>query len=262
MAIVTGGIISLLFLLILIFPPLGIILPIYKIKKLTNKDLKYKIFANLVAIIIIGIVDFRFLYVYLAFQIIEIIFNIFKYRFNFIEIFDRITISSFFTSIFLGIAYYFLLKNSNINVEMIKQIYISKANIPVEEIDKAFTYIFKNIYTLIFLYAYVINISLYWFIYKKNYYEWKISYIWITIYIAVFMGNYFYKSQNIYMSNILMIIKIIYIPYGIKSLYLSLLSKIKKDFFSKLLIIIIFTYIPLLIFVYGVAESLKKEKIN
>ncbi|MGL5123783.1 MAG: hypothetical protein ACRC6K_06465, partial [Fusobacteriaceae bacterium] len=81
-----------------------------------------------------------------------------------------------------------------------------------------------------------------------------------TIYIGVFVGNYFYKTENIYMDNILKIIKVIYITYGIKSLYLSLLRKIKKDFISKILIIVVLTYLPLVVFVYGVAESLKKEK--
>ncbi|MGL5123062.1 MAG: hypothetical protein ACRC6K_02705, partial [Fusobacteriaceae bacterium] len=122
MAIVTGGIISLLFLSILVFPPLGIILPIYKIKKLKNKDLKYKIIVNTVVILVVGLVDYKFLYIYLAFQMIEVIFNLFKYKYNFIKIFDRIVISSLFTSIFLGVSYYYLLKSSNITVDMIKEI--------------------------------------------------------------------------------------------------------------------------------------------
>ncbi|MGL6064334.1 MAG: hypothetical protein ACRC0S_04565 [Fusobacteriaceae bacterium] len=260
MAVITGGIISLLFLSILIFPPLGIILPIYKIKKLKNKDLKYRVIANIVAIAIVGLVDYKFLYVYLAFQVIEIIFNLFKYKFNFIEIFDRIAISSLVTAIFLGIGYYYLLKSSNITVDTIKEIYVSKANIPMEEINKAFTYIFKNIYTIIFSYAYIINLSLYWSIYKNSYLQWKISYLWIAVYVVVFAGNYFSKKDNIYMDNILTIIKIIYITYGIKSLYLSLVRKIKKDFFSKILVVTMLVYIPLVVFVYGAVESLKTEK--
>ncbi|MGL4393143.1 MAG: hypothetical protein ACRCSK_06890 [Fusobacteriaceae bacterium] len=262
----------LLFFMAVSFPLFGAVLLIYKIEKITilrQQEISNKILIefliNLVIILLVGFAPFmspEFLTIYAGYLLLEYMFYLFQKKIR-LDIFDRIAVSGVIGGIFLGLAYYFVLKYNNMNFDSIKQTYIelfSKSGISSAEITKTFDTMQENIYVFIAGFAYVINYFVYWKFYKAYFLFWRISYLWIIIYIILFGLKYFYKYDNIYVRNILEFMKLIYIPAGIKFLYVNIFVRFNHKFIGRILLILLLIYFPLGLFVFGVYDSLRHRK--
>ncbi|MGL4945379.1 MAG: hypothetical protein ACRC4Z_03845, partial [Fusobacteriaceae bacterium] len=117
MIFLTGIITGVLFLLLQIFPPLGVILPIYKIKKLGGSKIKDHLIVNAVALALVTFVDLNFALVYLAFLIPELGYYLIISKLQKLTVFDRIILVVFATSAIFFAVYYLIFVNSAISFQ-------------------------------------------------------------------------------------------------------------------------------------------------
>ncbi|MGL4252779.1 MAG: hypothetical protein ACRCU6_05295 [Fusobacteriaceae bacterium] len=255
MIFLTGIITGVLFLLLQIFPPLGVILPIYKIKKLGGSKIKDHLIVNAVALALVTFVDLNFALVYLAFLIPELGYYLIISKLQKLTVFDRIILVVFATSAIFFAVYYLIFVNSAISFQTLRELYEKNARLNGQDLEAAFTFIKDYSFYLTFLYSFFIVFSICFYFNRGSFIYWEMSYLWITPYILLFFLKYFGIFEGIPVENALKIFQVIFIPYGIKSLYLTLLSFSKSSFLSRVVVILIFIYNPQLLFIYGVIFS-------
>ncbi|MGL4402383.1 MAG: hypothetical protein ACRCTS_01390 [Fusobacteriaceae bacterium] len=255
MIFLTGIITGVLFLLLQIFPPLGVLLPIYKIKKLSTLGIKDHLIVNVVALILVTFVDFNFSMVYLAFLLPELGYYFIVSRAQKLAVFDRIILVVFLTSTVFFAIYYLIFTNSAISFETLRELYKANSQISGQDMEAAFTFIKDYSFYLAFLYSFFMVFFVCFFFKRESFIYWEISYLWITPYILLFFLKYFGILEGLIVENALKILQVIFIPYGLKSLYMTLLSFSKSSFLSRIAIILIFIYNPQILFIYGVIFS-------
>ena len=266
MFFITGIIIAALFLVSTSMPLLSWLLPFYKIKKLENADLKTKIIANIVAIAIIGWVDYKFLITYVGvFVSIEILYLLFKKYGDKVEYFDRIFIISLIVGGLVCLYMYFNRVSLNISLEQLKALYTQKTEFSKSEIDMAFTYIKENFSYLVFVYMNMTVFFTYYFLNKESFINWEVSYLWLIPYVILFFLEKYSGLDNILIVNGMSILKIVYSLYFIKVVTKVLNEKIKKQQIRFIIGIFLTLMSPEFAFIFGALGSgikiqIKKQK--
>ena len=152
-----------------------------------------------------------------------------------IPVFDRIII----TSIIATIGAYFYIKLLNINGELLKEVMQELNNIDEKNIEIIFKFMKNHIYYLIYTYVGFVTYITYYTFGRKSYSMWRISYWWLLFYIIPFFIIRFGHIQNVYLTNIMLMVKISFVVYGIKIVYNFIRLKIKSDIICQILAMII-----------------------
>lgn len=262
MFLITGIIIAALFLVSTSMPFLSWILPYYKIKKLENADLKTKIIANVVALVAIGWIDIHFLVTYIGvFVSIEVLYYILKRYNRKIQYFDRIFITSLLIGIGVCIYIYFNRVGLNIGFEQLKSLYLQKTTFTQYEVDMAFKYIKDNFTYLVFAYLNMTVFLTYYFLNKEDFFKWEASYLWLIPYIVVFFIEKYTSFGGNLTSNILEVLKIVYIMYFMKIVASILNEKVKKQSLCFTVGVFLALISPEFAFIFGALASGIKIKI-
>ena len=96
---------------------------------------------------------------------------------------------------------------------------------------------------------------------KKNYENWEISYGWVLIYITTFFAAKIFKIDNFYINNLMEIGKVIFIFFGLKSIYTALNKILKIRILNSFIAIFTSVMFPFLTFVIGVVSGFKIDKV-
>jgi len=249
-----------------VVPIFSFLLPVFKITKLKKLDPQGRVIANVIPLA--GIVvfslrgDFGLLYNYVGFLLIIEILYLFFDRSK-IEIFDRILISTFVTGAILLVVNRFVGVGEAEHVKLLKDVFVENGNpmgtLPVNEmnkiIEKTVNLVMENQIVISFIIAFVTNYFTYYILKGKTYREWKISYLWLLLFIIVMPLKLFVFTDNVYLTNLMVISLIIYGTYGIKVLYKMLRKKHKNRAYPKFLALLTVSLFPLLVFILGALNS-------
>lgn len=262
MFLITGIIIAALFLVSTSMPFLSWVLPYYKIKKLEKADLKTKIIANIVALAAIGWIDTHFLVTYVGvFISIEILYYILKKYGKNIQYFDKIFIISLLIGTGICIYIFFNRVTLNAGFEQLKNLYLQKTTFSQYEVDMAFKYIKNNFIYLVFAYLNMTVFLVYYFLHKEDFFGWEVSYLWLIPYICIFfIGKYTSFGGNL-VTNILEVLKIVYIMYFMKIVANILYEKVKKQSLCFVIGVFLGLISPEFAFIFGALASGIKIKI-
>lgn len=260
MLFLTGIITGVLFMVLQVFPPLGVILPIYKIKKLQFSSVRDHLIVNGIAIAISAIVDYNFTIVYFAFLLPELLYYYINAKYSHLKIFDRINIIALFTTAGFAICYYFIFESAGIGFDELREIYEKNLQLSAKELNSAFAFIKDYSIYLLFIYSIFMVYIIYFYFNFLTFFYWEISYLWILPYLILFLGKHLDLFQGVYVENALKIVQVMFIPYGVKAIYLTLLRRFNRRFLCKFITVFILAYSPYVTFVYGVLSSLKSDK--
>ena len=239
----------------MIMPLMGFTLLIYKIKNVPMFRKKEWFLVTLISMILIGGID---LYVspvnykigieffnmdslknlmgyILIFLPIELLYYQFNGRKFMIPVFDRIIITGIITTITV----YFYLKFLNIDENLLKEVVKEVNNIDERSVNIVFNFIKNHVYYLIYSYILFITYVTYYSFGKKSFPVWRISYSWLLLYIIPFFLIRFGHIQNVYLTNIMLIVKISFVVYGIKIVYNFIKMKINSDIICQMLAVIL-----------------------
>ncbi|MCK5779741.1 MAG: hypothetical protein KAH04_01915, partial [Psychrilyobacter sp.] len=240
--------IVILFLMSTMVPLASFLLPVYKIKKMPKLNLKDRVVVNLIASIGIYLFDSKLFYVYIGFYLfIEGLYYIFER--SSMDIFDRIFISTIGSTV-IG---YFLLINlvgtPTETMSLMEKIYSEYLKLDPTVLKKIMEYIKTNLLFIVFTYVLVINYFTYFLLKGKEYRKWKMSYLWIILFIATFFIWKVLKIDNFYIKNIYSISTLIYVIYGVKVLYSMVRARIKWKIYGKVLAIVTALFFPIAVFI-------------
>ncbi len=259
-----------LFVLSVIFMPIGIVLSVYKSKKyqdvnsMTRENIKKGIIINLVVMAILSAISFNFTLLYLGYVVIEYFYATTKDKFV-RHTYDKIFVGAMISLIFYGASYYFLFRHSGLSFEEImnsskKMLTAYGSNITQKEIEDSYTIFKNNILYIIFIFAFAQNYFIYrtadkTIIRKSNFYIY-----WIILYSVGFVVRYISKDVEIdnYMKNLMDIIQFVYLLFGLVYGHRVFRLARKTIFFP--LIAVLFIYFPILGFLYGARVSYKDER--
>ena len=262
MFLITGIIIAALFLVSTSMPFLSWVLPYYKIKKLENANLKTKIIANIVALAAIAWVDIHFLVTYIGvFVSIEILYYILKKYGKNIQYFDKIFITSLIIGAGVCVYIYFNRVGLNIGFEQLKNLYLQKTTFTQYEVDMAFKYIKDNFTYLVFAYLNMTVFLTYYFLNKESFLKWEVSYLWLVPYVIIFFIEKYTSLGGNLISNILEVLKIVYIMYFMKIVASILNEKVKKQSLCFTVGVFLALISPEFAFIFGALASGIKIKI-
>uniref|UniRef100_UPI003FF0AB2A hypothetical protein n=1 Tax=Fusobacterium mortiferum TaxID=850 RepID=UPI003FF0AB2A len=242
--------IVLLFLLSLLMPVMSFALPIYKIKKMKNFTFREKLIANIIVIILIGLINPWLTPFYLGFFIvIESLYNYFISKGDKVKKFDRIVIISLVTTALMTGLLFLLIYEKNFQ--------ISKAeSLEVFEMIKNSAVYYIFIYTILSVFAMYISLDI------KDYSQWEISFEWLLIYLLGYFAIHLFKIDNFYTNNILGIGECIFIFFGVKTLYSVFSKKIKYKGIANMIAVMLGLLFPFGTFVIGVFGGFKIDKIK
>lgn len=239
----------------MIMPLMGFTLLIYKIKNVPMFRKKEWFLVTLISMILIGGID---LYIspvnykigieffnmdslknlmgyILIFLPIELLYYQFNGRKFMIPVFDRIIITGIITTITV----YFYLKFLNIDENLLKEVVKEVNNIDERSVNIVFNFIKNHVYYSIYSYILFITYVTYYSFGKKSFPIWRISYGWLLLYIIPFFLIRFGHIQNVYLTNIMLIVKISFVVYGIKIVYNFIKMKINSDIICQMLAVIL-----------------------
>lgn len=256
MFLVNVFIIIALFLLAVSMPITSFLLPVFKIKKISSLNMKQQIIVNLLAIAAIGFFDKTFLVIYVGFFLLsEGLYYFFKRAKKEIAIFDRIFVTSILVTAVMSI-FALTVKSEILTVaEMIKAMYIQKVGINAREAEEIFNFIKNNSLFLLFVYSGVSTYLSYYFLERKSYFNWEVSYKWVIPYIVTFFTINIFKINNFYVNNILEITKVMYILFGIKVMSSFIGKRIEIKGVPKILSLALAFNFPTAAFILGVIKS-------
>ena len=243
-----------LYNLTMFMPITGFLLLVYKIKNVSILDKKKWIIVNLLIFFFIGgfsihltssnniSVDLfdpesiqNLLAYILIFLPIELLYSILNSRKFLIPVFDRIIITSLIVTATACIYLNFL----HIDMEIVKNILQQVDNLDKKKVAYVMSFIKNNKFYLIYTYVGLIIYLTYYSLGKRSYPYWRISYLWLILYMVPFYLIKFAHINNIYLTNIMMIIKLSFVIYGIKTIYSFIRKRIKLDLLCHILAIII-----------------------
>ena len=255
------GTIIMYFFLSLFIPFLTYLIPYYKITKVNLYKKKYSLAINIVVSLILYIISPSFLIYYLIFPYtMEFTFYLFNKLTRRIQVYNRIVIMSIIPTTLILI-YLYINRVEIINIiNLLPQLEEFK-KLGAENIyrfQETMIYISQNIVSQVFKYVFLATFFLFLTLIPGTYKLWKLSCYWIVPYILILWSQRFLNiSHNIFWeSNILEIIKYIFVWYGIKNLYvltekIGVKSNILKHGISMLLGL---SY-PMVAFVIGALAS-------
>lgn len=262
MFFITGIIIAALFLVSTSVPFLSWLLPYYKIKKFEGTNLKTIVVTNLIAMIIIGWVDYKLLITYVVvYGLIEALYFILERYGKKVEYLDKVFIISLVIGGLICVYMYFNRVSLNLNFNQIQNLYLQKTNFTKAEVDMAFRYIRERFPYLIFIYTNMTIFLMYYFLKKDNFTKWEVSYLWLIPYIIFFfLGKYIFP-ENIFISNALDVLKIVYILYFIKNITKFLYTRISRQNICFVIAVCIAFISPEFAFIFGALLSGVKIQI-
>ncbi len=168
--------IILLFLLSLLMPVMSFALPIYKIKKMKNFTFREKLIANIIVIILIGLINPWLIPFYLGFFIvIESLYNYFISKGDKVKKFDRIVIISLVTTALMTGLLFLLKDDINNNMGLLMEVYEKNFQISKAESLEVFEMIKNSAVYYIFIYAILSVFAMYISLDIKDYSQWEIS---------------------------------------------------------------------------------------
>lgn len=265
-----------LYMLALIMPITGFLLPVYKIRSSNILQKKgwiiYNIAVPLAILAVIGILDtllgvqftkIKTLGIYfMVFLPIELLYYFFINLKIFVNIFDRIIITSLIISFLL----FMYIQNAGPEVEFIKksleQFYMEKYNIDSNSLAVIFKMMKENALSIIYIYLGAVVYLTYFMVKRNTYSNWKISYQWLLMYIVPFMIMRFTDIENIYFINLMTITKISFIVYGVKIVYNLIRKKVKLDTLSQIISVAAGFVFPNILFVVGGLQCFEMVKIK
>lgn len=263
LGIVRVAIISVaLYILAMFVPITGFLLPVYKIRNMSLFNRMEWILINILIILMIGIVDVKSLGLYLiVFLMIEILYSIFKnIKFSF-PVFDRIILSGIIITI-ISVFYLKLISDDILLIRQgIEEVYAKHYDIDPQKLSIIFKFMKDNLLLLVYSYVGFIIHMTYFSIDQKNYSSWRISYQWLLFYIVPFLMMRFLHVKNIYLLNIMTMAKITYVVYGIKIVYNFIRRKIKFDFISQVIAVIIGMNFLNFVFIIGGLQCFEFIKV-
>lgn len=263
MFLLSSIVIVLLFILCITVPFLSFLLPVYKIKKMSSLSIKERLGVNILAMIMLGFLDPIFLVMYLGFFIvIELLYYYFKNFRNNVGIFDRITITTIVITAIMGLYSYFVRTDLNASVEILKGIYSQKLSLSNVEIERIFKVLKENYIFILFIYSGISTYFTYYILDRDSYANWRISYKWTILYIIGFAINRFMKTDNYIGENIIEIVKLIYVVYGIKIVYSILNKMFKFSIVNNIISIMAAIMMPNIIFIIGALKSFDIIKVK
>lgn len=244
-----------------LFFPISAFYPAYKMKQLkifNNKEWNKTTILSVFFISLLGFLgydkDWAFLGFFLFLNVPEFLFRgMIKYTKLNWRVFDTINASSLVTTVVLALLSLYITKRTGFNIDEMKQGYLSITEMSEVDFNMAIDYITKNRYTIMFLFAYIGNFSIYWTKYKDLYRVWKTSYYMLSIYVVAYIFGYFYP-ENIYALNISNIITIMYTVYGFVVLPEFIPAKIDRKIAKIVPFIFLFTF-PKILFIVGAIIS-------
>ena len=218
------GTIIMYFFLSLFIPFLTYLIPYYKITKVNLYKKKYSLAINIVVSLILYVISPSFLIYYLIFPYtMEFTFYLFNKLTRRIQVYNRIVIMSIIPTTLILI-YLYINRVEIINIiNLLPQLEEFK-KLGAENIyrfQETMIYISQNIVSQVFKYVFLATFFLFLTLIPGTYKLWKLSCYWIVPYILILWSQRFLNiSHNIFWeSNILEIIKYIFVWYGIKNLY-------------------------------------------
>lgn len=258
--------IVILFILSLLLPITSFLLPVYKIKKMKNMTFKSKLIVNILAMVIIGIIDPILLGVYLMFFIlIEALYHYFNYLRPNTKQFDRIIITSLAVTVLMGVFLYTLVTHIDINFDAVFTEFYSKyLDFDSIETRQFITYIKNNSLYYLFDYAMISVFFMYISVDVDNYKKWDVSFEWLLLYIVPFFLIHIFKLENFYTHNLLQIGQVIFIFFGVKTVYSFLTKFVKFRFLNNFVSFGLALSFPFASFIIGVLGGffLKKPQKN
>jgi hypothetical protein len=237
-------------------PIFSFLLPVFKIKKSEELSIKKRIIVDILSLIAIGSIDVSLLIVYIGvFLVIEGLYYYFEYRRRQTAIFDRIAITSIVVTSIMAI-FGFLMKTELLTMsETLNALYVQKLGMTAKEINEIFMYIRENSLFLLFIYVGITTYLSYYFLKRKSYFKWEISYIWVVPYIITFFIINIFKFDNFYINNIFNITKVMYILFGIKVMASFFGKRINFKGLPKILSVVLALNFPTITFILGVIKS-------
>lgn len=261
MFLVSSLTIVILFVFSLIMPVMSFALPVYKIKKMKNFTFRQKIIANLIAMIVIGIIDPMLLILYIGFFItIEVAYYYFKKIKYSIKKFDRMILTTILITIFMSMLILFLKEDINKNIQLLMEIYEKNLDLTKVESLEIFNGIKESIIFYIFTYSMLCVFLTYVSLDVLDYENWEISFEWLLLYIIPYFLIKIWKIENFYILNIMDIGEIIFIFFGIKTIYKFLGENIKYKAINNMLAIISALLFPFGTFIIGVLGGFQNKK--
>jgi hypothetical protein len=253
----------LLFVLPFLFPLLSFLLPVYKIKQLSKLKQRDRLIIDIVVLIILSLITPILAVIYCGFYgIIELSYYYFQSK-N-IKTFDKITLIALLSSAIIFSLYV-------INLDKINEIYSNEIllnnlgsifKISTEEVklmlienSKLFSYTsFLISFTSVFLTYVVLE--------RDTYLYWDISYLWLLIFIIAFFVEKFLLMNNAYIINVREIGKMIFVIFGMKSIYSFLyinVNNAKYKFLFHLTAFFITMRYSLVAFLIGAVIAFNKD---
>ena len=262
MFVVHGMAVAALFMLSLMMPIFSFLLPVYKIKKMRDLDFKQKVLINIIAIILIILMNPMLLGVYIGFFIVIELFYYYFEKINYsIKKFDRITITAIIVTAFMAGIFLFVKKDIDANIGTLMDIYQQRTNFSMEDVQMIFKELKANSLWLMFTYSMLCSFMTYFSLDKKDYEKWEVSYGWILIYIITFFISKIFKIDNFYINNLMEIGKVIFIFFGLKSIYTILNKILKVKILNSFIAVLTSVMFPFLAFVIGVFSGFKLDKV-
>ena len=262
MFVVHGMAVAALFMISLMMPIFSFLLPVYKIKKMRELDFRQKVLINIIAIMLIILMNPMLLSIYIGFFIVIELFYYYFEKINYsVKKFDRITITAVVITAFMVGIFFLVKKDIDANIGTIMEMYQQRTNFSMEDVQVIFKEIKLNSLWLIFTYSMLCSFMTYFSLDKKNYENWEISYGWVLIYITTFFAAKIFKIDNFYINNLMEIGKVIFIFFGLKSIYTALNKILKIRILNSFIAIFTSVMFPFLTFVIGVVSGFKIDKI-
>lgn len=177
MFVVHGMAVAALFMISLMMPIFSFLLPVYKIKKMRDLDFKQKVLINIIAIILIILMNPMLLGVYIGFFIVIELFYYYFEKINYsIKKFDRITITAIIVTAFMAGIFLFVKKDIDANIGTLMDIYQQRTNFSMEDVQMIFKELKANSLWLMFTYSMLCSFMTYFSLDKKDYEKWEVSY--------------------------------------------------------------------------------------
>ncbi|WP_339127107.1 hypothetical protein LIY46_12885 [Fusobacterium varium] len=193
MFVVHGMAVAALFMISLMMPIFSFLLPVYKIKKMRELDFRQKVLINIIAIMLIILMNPMLLSIYIGFFIVIELFYYYFEKINYsVKKFDRITITAVVVTAFMVGIFFLVKKDIDANIGTIMEMYQQRTNFSMEDVQVIFKEIKLNSLWLIFTYSMLCSFMTYFSLDKKNYENWEISYGWVLI-----LYNNIFCSKNI-----------------------------------------------------------------
>ncbi|WP_300357694.1 hypothetical protein [Fusobacterium sp.] len=239
----------------MVMPVVGFGLLVYKIKNVSMTRKTEWILTTLISIIFIGGINLYispttykfgveffsaeslknlagYILIFLPIEILYYVFNIGKIK---IPVFDRIIITSMITTI----TAFLYIKMLNIDESLLKAVIAETNNLDKQTVEIIFKFMKENAYYLVYTYIGFITYTTYYYFGKKSYPRWRISYQWLLLYIIPFFLIRFGHIQNLYLTNMMLMVKISFVVYGTKIVYNFMKLKIKSSLICQIMALIL-----------------------